>query len=215
MIFHLLLSSPDRQAKAGVCCQQRWPKQLFIIPGEDGQKKKRGEILNLLHASIIPQLEWSFQEEQSSSSQSRVQKKMNEGIDPFTGLSSSPPTSFLLLSWHKSRKQIFYLPLIPSAGTKVFPEWSHHSSISVTITPVTHRLHDSFRLKASLASPASHTAETKEKEGSVHSGALESPVVVVAVVSETKECLQGPPKKRCLGLFSGMSYTSSYFKSKY
>lgn len=58
------------------------------------------------------------------------------------------PVSFLLLSRHKLGSRSIICHSSQEQRQKS-SEWSHHSSISVTITPVTHRLLDSFRLKTS------------------------------------------------------------------
>lgn len=146
-IFHLILSSPAREARQGFADSSVGQNSFLSSLGEDGPKKE--EVSELLHASIIPHLEWSFQEEQFPPSQCRVQKKMNEGIDPFRGLISSLPHHFSFSHGTNQGSRSFICHSSQVQRQKRC-EWSHHSSISVTITPATHRLHDSLGLKTSL-----------------------------------------------------------------
>lgn len=138
-----------------------------------------------------------------------------------------PPTSFLLLSWHKLGSRSFYLPLIPSAETKVFwvepPQlnqchnYSCHSQITWFLQ--IKDLLGAETLKHLCITCSSHS-RNKEKSSFRSFGSCSGGCCCWLM---DKRTLQGPKKKKgvwvlfsCLFFFFFcMTYTSSYFKSKY
>lgn len=121
------------------------------------------------------------------------------------------------------RKQIYYLPLISRAETKVFwvepPQLNqcHNYSCHSQITRFLQikDLLGAETLKHLRITCFSHS-KNKGKRGLCSFSSFGSCSGGWCCCLMDKRTLTGPKKKRCLGFFFfGMSYTSSYFKSKY
>lgn len=150
-IFHLVLSPPARKPRQGFVDSSvgqsssspsvsgydlwgRWPEKVGVSePSSGHHHSSAGMVLPRGTAFIIP-IQSAEENEWRDWSVQRAH--------------FFPPVSFLLLSWHELGSRSFICHSSQEQRQKS-SEWSHHSSISVTITPVTHRLHDSFRLKTS------------------------------------------------------------------
>lgn len=116
-IFHLVLSSPAREPRQGFV--DSIVGQNSFSPSASGYHLwARWSKIEGVSEPCSSFLSWNGPSKRSSLHHPNTEcgrKWMKRLRAQFF-----PPTSFLLLSWHKSRKPIFYLPLIPSAETKVF-----------------------------------------------------------------------------------------------